>query len=74
MNVRNSSRTRSRWWQTAILVFDFLVLLAPPLHWYFGNGKAVTAVGYFLVANLVVVASLFVMYRLVLSAGGEADS
>lgn len=41
-----------------IVLIDGLIILAPPLHWYFGDGVAEHALGYFLGASLFVAVSL----------------
>lgn len=62
MSPRPTSAARRL--QAAILVVDAVVLLAPPLHWKFGNGEVLPAVGYFLGANALVALSLVVLYAL----------
>jgi len=41
-----------------VVAFDFIILLAPPLHWFFGNGEMLLALGYFIVSSVLVVLSL----------------
>ncbi|SPO54668.1 protein of unknown function [Pseudomonas sp. JV551A1] len=41
-----------------IVLIDFSLFLMPPLHWYFGDGIAAHALGYFLGSSLLVALSL----------------
>ncbi|MEV4954416.1 MULTISPECIES: hypothetical protein [Paenarthrobacter] len=43
-----------------IFVIDILLLLAPPVHWLFGDGQS--TIWYFLVANALVTLSLFALW------------
>jgi hypothetical protein len=43
---------------TFIVLVDFVLMLAPPLHWHFGNGSATQALTYFLGSSLLVTLSL----------------
>lgn len=48
-----------------IVALDFIVLLTPPLHWYFGNGNAVFALSYFIGSSVLVTLSLPLLIVLV---------
>lgn len=41
-----------------IVLADFLLMLAPPLHWHFGNGSPSHALTYFLGSSVLVALSL----------------
>lgn len=53
-----------------IFVVDFLLLLAPPVHWLFSDGQS--SVWYFLVANALVTLSLFALWKASGNEGGES--
>ncbi|MCW3767361.1 MULTISPECIES: hypothetical protein [Paenarthrobacter] len=46
----------------AIFAIDLLVLLAPPVHWFFSDGRNAMSVWYFLGANALVTLSLFALW------------
>ncbi|AHK31920.1 hypothetical protein OPAG_05243 [Rhodococcus opacus PD630] len=54
-----------------LLALDFVIGLAPPLHWLAGNGTAVASIGYFLAAGVFITLSLFVMTALDSAGGGD---
>ncbi|MFC9839987.1 hypothetical protein ACFVKB_40355 [Rhodococcus sp. NPDC127530] len=54
-----------------LLALDFVIGLAPPLHWLAGNGTAVVSIGYFLAAGVFITLSLFVMTTLDGGSGGD---
>lgn len=47
-----------------ILGIDALLILFPPLHWIFGNGSPVSALGYVIGSSILILASLYVLDRL----------
>ncbi|MFC8039865.1 hypothetical protein ACFUOZ_10975 [Paenarthrobacter sp. NPDC057355] len=61
MSLVVSASDRRRYIRRAIFAFDLLILLAPPIHWFFGNGGAMS-VWYFLGANALVTLSLFALW------------
>ncbi|MEV7607705.1 hypothetical protein AB0N65_19915 [Paenarthrobacter sp. NPDC089322] len=46
----------------AIFAFDLVILLAPPIHWFFSSGSGVMSVWYFLGSNALVTLSLFALW------------
>lgn len=41
-----------------VVALDFMLLLAPPLHWFFGSGDMALALGYFIGSSIFVALSL----------------
>lgn len=66
MSLRLTTAPQRRTPPTIVIlaVVDFILLLFPPIHWFFGNGDPVVSIGYFLGSGLFVCLSLVVMYRI----------
>lgn len=64
MSANSSLEVRKRTARRAILTFDLLLLLLPPIYWAAGAGDNVLSLWYFLGGNLIVTLSLFVLWAL----------
>ncbi|WP_120522396.1 hypothetical protein [Arthrobacter celericrescens] len=58
---RKSNPERRARLRRAIFAFDVLILLAPPMHWFFSGGQS--AFWYFLASNALVTLSLFALWK-----------
>lgn len=65
------ARRRNRRLMVAIAVFDAVLLLFAPIQWWLASGNAAVAIGYFVLAGLLVVGSVVVIHRL--DAAGEDE-
>jgi|GEM_PF-5172714 len=64
MNQLSAVDARKRNARRAILAFDLVLLLFPPVYWLAGAADSVASLWYFLGGNLLAVLSLFALWAL----------
>ncbi|MEU3847427.1 hypothetical protein AB0E44_10595 [Micrococcus terreus] len=63
-HLSRGRRDRRAFWVRLIVIIDIVAVLAPPLHWMFGNGNPGLALGYLIGVALMVTLSLPVLHAL----------
>ena len=64
MSEITTVEARKRTARRAILIFDLVLLLFPPIYWAAGSGDTTLSLWYFIGGNLLVTLSLFVLWAL----------
>ena len=64
MSENSAIEARKRAARRAILVFDLVLLLFPPIYWAAGSGDNTLSLWYFIGGNLIVTLSLFALWAL----------